>query len=143
MSRTTKNLPNKCDEIERDEYYQRLDKGAIVVRRLTTRTLRYSHSEQRRAQEEGRRAVPKLVVRKLEWTHYTWGSQSVSIRRQFLRRDRENAARVLVRDQFIEAKNSYNTKNRRDVRKGYSLPWQAFDVDIKPLARWDIGWDLF
>jgi len=143
MSRTTRDLPDQCDEIERDEYHIRLDKGIIAVRRVTTRTLRYSANEQRRAEEEGRRAVPEYVVRKLEWFHYTWGSQSVSTRRQFLRGDRECAARTLMRDQFVNAKKSYNTKNRRDVRRGYSLPWKEFDVDIKPLSRWDIGWDLF
>lgn len=143
MSRTTRDLPDQCDEIERDEYGMRLDKSILSVRRVTTRTLRYSGKEQHNARKEGRRAVPDYVVRRLDWFHYTWGSPSVTRRREFLSSDRENAARTSVRDQLVNARNGYNTKNRRDVEKGYSLSWKAFDVDIKPLARWDIGWDLW
>ena len=131
MSRTTRDLPYKCDEVVRDGNYVRIEPKEVAVRRFTTRTLRYSSQEMRQAARENRKAVPVRVVRKLVWFHYSWGSPSVTRRREFLSSDRENAARTSVRDQLVNARNGYNTHG------------EDFDVDIKPLARWDIGWDLW
>ena len=131
MSRTTRDLPDQCDEIERDEHHVRLDKGIFSVRRMTTRTFRYSANELRTAEEEGRRPVPKRIVRRLDWFYYTWGSRTVTNRREYLCNDRETNARMATRDALIAARNKYNTKSKN------------FEADILPLPRYDISMDLW
>lgn len=143
MSRTVHHLVDNLNEIS----YDYSTPGALRarnhlqgIRRHTLYDLRFSDAELRRAEKEGRRPQPVRLRHRVDYFWYCTAYASETRIVGYLCNERERASRTLMRDQLAQAARRYNS--RSNTRRYYTNRSKNIDLDVLPLTRWSIEYDL-